>query len=190
MSGILGFHDLTYKLLGQILKIALTPAVWSVEALVDAVLKALDPVTIKLIEKANKNPEKEISRLIYYAKNRGYINAELQTTITGINRLKKLEFTYLEMDKPWDKKWRIVMYDIPEDQKVAREQIRRLIKQLGFVQLQRSVWIHPLPCLKQFEQIKEANGLGDALILIETRRLSGSRKFEKHFTDLYPSIKF
>lgn len=190
MSSLVGFHNLTYKLLGQILRIALAPAAWSVEGLTNAVLKALNPATVKLIEKADKNPEKEISRLIYYAKDRGYINSKLQTTVAGAKRLSKLDFTNLEMKKPWDRKWRIVMYDIPEDKKTAREQIRRLIKQLGFVQLQRSVWVHPLPCLEQFKQIKEANGLGDALVLVETEKMTGVEKFENHFMDLYPKIKF
>ncbi len=190
MSGMLGFHDVTYKLLGLILRAALKPAVWTVEVLADVVLSALDSTTSELIEAAGKNPEKEVARLIYYAKNRGYLNSKLQTTKSGSERLMKLDFNYLEMNEPWDGKWRMVMYDIPEEKKTAREHIRRLVKQLGFVQLQRSIWIHPLPCLNQFEKIKEANGLENTLILIETENIAGVEKFQNHFTNLYPELKF
>ncbi len=190
MSGMLGFHDLTYKLLGLILRAALTPAIWTVEILADAVLTALDPIISKSIEESGKSPEKEVARLIYYAKSRGYLNSKLQTTKSGSERLIKLDFNHLEMNEPWDGRWRMVMYDIPEDKKTAREHIRRLVKQLGFVQLQRSIWIHPLPCLEQFEKIKEANGLEDTLILIETGEITGVDKFKSHFKNLYPKIKF
>lgn len=190
MSGVLRFHDTTHRLLGLILKVALTPAKWTVEALVSAVVGSLDPVTTKLLKEAQKDPEKEISRLIYYAKDRGYLNRKLHTTTTGSDRLRKIQFSHLEMAKPWDGKWRIVMYDIPEEKKAAREQIRRLIKQLGFVQLQRSVWIHPLPCFEEFIRIKQAHSLESTLILIETDEISGVRRFHRHFRRLYPNIKF
>jgi len=190
MSGILRFHDLTYKLLGQILKLAFQPVAWSVGLLTEAVLEALDPIALKLLEQADKNPEKEIARLIYYAKSRGYINNKFQTTKTGAEKLEKLQFTTLEYQGEWDKKWRIVMYDIPEDKRRARDQVRRLIKQLGFVQLQRSVWVHPLPCLKQFRAIKEANRLEDSLVLVETSKLEGDGKYRRHFKQIYPQIEF
>lgn len=190
MSGILGFHDLTYKLLAQILKLAIGSVVWSVESLVTAVRESLDSATVRLLEESDKDPDKEISRLIHYAKRKGYINSKLQTTEAGATRLSKLNFGVLEMEGQWDGRWRIVMYDIPEEKRSARDHIRRLVGQLGFVQLQRSVWVHPLPCLEQFKAIKEAHGLDDALIMIETTNLPGISEHKSHFTRIYPRIKF
>jgi len=46
--------------------------------------------------------------------------------------------------KPWDKKWRLVVFDIPEKNRLARDALRKKLKELGFAPLQRSTWISPL----------------------------------------------
>lgn len=50
----------------------------------------------------------------------------------------------------WDGKWRIVMFDIPEYLKKYRDELRTQLEMLNFFQLQKSVWIHPLPLPKEF----------------------------------------
>ena len=47
---------------------------------------------------------------------------------------------------PWDGKWRIVTYDIPEQFAVLRRKVRTVLKRAGFVQLQQSLWIYPHEC--------------------------------------------
>jgi len=46
----------------------------------------------------------------------------------------------------WDGKWRIVMFDIPEEKKKIRNRLRRLLESAGLVRLHDSVWVHPYPC--------------------------------------------
>lgn len=53
----------------------------------------------------------------------------------------------------WDKKWRIVMFDIPEKYKKARDALRWHLKQLGFIQLQKSVFCFPYDCKKEIDLI-------------------------------------
>lgn len=43
--------------------------------------------------------------------------------------------------KKWDKKWRLLIYDVPQKNKSARESIRRYIKSLGFGMVQQSCWV-------------------------------------------------
>lgn len=43
----------------------------------------------------------------------------------------------------WDKKWRIVIFDIPEAKRNSRNNLRRYLKMLGFGKVQRSIWISP-----------------------------------------------
>lgn len=47
---------------------------------------------------------------------------------------------------PWDKKWRIILYDIPEDEREARDAFRDHLKQLGVRKLQHSAGIYPFDC--------------------------------------------
>ena len=43
----------------------------------------------------------------------------------------------------WDKKWRLVVFDIPEEKRKLRDYLRRYLKTLGFGKVQRSIWISP-----------------------------------------------
>ncbi len=189
MSGILRYHDLTYKIMGQILRLCVSTATWSVKTLTTAVANSLSEDTLKLARDNGKDTQNEVRRLVYYSKSQGYLNPRLQTTKRGADKLAQLDFREIEMTEPWDGKWRLVMYDIPEEKRNARDQVRRLIKQLGFAQLQQSAWIHPLPCLNEFEIIKEVNGLDDALLLIETEKIKGVERYKQHFSSLYPKLK-
>jgi len=59
----------------------------------------------------------------------------------------------------WDKLWRIVSFDVPEDEKPARDALRDHLFQLGFYELHKSVFIHPFECL---DEVKFVAGLHDA----------------------------
>ena len=45
--------------------------------------------------------------------------------------------------KSWDKKWRILIYNIPEDLRHLRDNLRKELQSLGFGSLGISVWISP-----------------------------------------------
>lgn len=53
----------------------------------------------------------------------------------------------IEFKKPkkWDGKWRIVMFDIPEKDRLFRDVLRRHLKTLKFGKLQHSVFVSPYP---------------------------------------------
>lgn len=44
-------------------------------------------------------------------------------------------------NEKWDGKWRIVVWDIPEQKRIIRNLFRRNLKKWGFKSLQKSVWI-------------------------------------------------
>jgi len=49
----------------------------------------------------------------------------------------------------------IVVFDVPEDRRDVRQQIRRLLKQSGFVSIQRSVWASPFDAAKELSRFLE-----------------------------------
>ena len=63
----------------------------------------------------------------------------------------------MEIKKPakWDGEWRIVIFDIPERFKKAREALRLKLKELGFRELQKSVFIFPYECEDEINFIVE-----------------------------------
>jgi len=107
--------------------------------------------------KANKNKlrrnisELENHKFIRYRKKGEWWNIEL--TKKGKTAARKLGLDNLKIKKPgkWDQKWRVVLFDIPEKKRIGRDALRRKIKELGFVELQKSVFVYPYPCRKEIE---------------------------------------
>jgi len=56
-----------------------------------------------------------------------------------------LEEMTIERPKRWDGVWRLVLFDIPSNKNKARDALRWKMKQLGFYQLQKSVFLFPPP---------------------------------------------
>jgi DNA-binding transcriptional regulator PaaX len=63
-------------------------------------------------------------------------------------RALRYQFNNLIIKRPqrWDKKWRIVLFDIPEEKRKIRDALRKKLKNLGFLEFQKSVFIFPYPC--------------------------------------------
>ncbi len=49
----------------------------------------------------------------------------------------------LKPKKGWDRQWRIIIFDIPERLHHKRDVLRNALRRIGFVQLQKSVWVYP-----------------------------------------------
>jgi len=82
---------------------------------------------------------------------RGFLAWEgkkLRLTDKGERRLRLLELHDYQIKKPkrWDKRWRVLIFDIPEKRKGLRDKVRRTLAAVGFVRLQDSVWIYPYDC--------------------------------------------
>ncbi len=88
-------------------------------------------------------------------------NADGTITLVLTDKGKERALTYnldnIEIKKPnqWDKKWRVVLFDIPEKIKKAREAIRRHLKNLGFYEFQKSVFVHPYDCKDEIDYLIE-----------------------------------
>lgn len=116
-----------------------------------------------------------------------YRAAEYRITPHGTERLEELTLSQLQAtSRVWDGKWRLVFFDIPEVSRSARDQVRRLLKELGFQRLQLSVWVHPLPCLDFFQKIQEAYGIENHLFMAQTSEINIPEEIVTHFQRQYP----
>ncbi|QPG48979.1 transcriptional regulator PaaX [Saccharolobus solfataricus] len=59
--------------------------------------------------------------------------------------LERTRRVYEKTRRRWDGKWRIVVYNIPENNREVRDRLRRELKWLGFGMLAQSTWISPNP---------------------------------------------
>lgn len=122
----------------------------------------------KSFQKNRQYPKRKFCDAFYRLRKRGYLEVErkgrqIYITLTEEGRKKagRFQINSLEIKKQkrWDRKWRLVIFDIAQLKKVYREAFRGKLKELKFYQLQKSVWIHPFPCRDEIELLKEFFGL-------------------------------
>jgi len=68
----------------------------------------------------------------------------------------------IKKQKKWDRKWRLLIFDIADKQKIKREALRGKLKELGFFQLQKSVWVCPYESKKQIILLRDFFDLASA----------------------------
>lgn len=68
----------------------------------------------------------------------------------------------------WDGKWRIVIFDIPEKRRAARDLLRYNLKHWGFTPWQQSVWVTKKDCTKPLREYIKNVGIEDWVMVIES----------------------
>lgn len=80
-------------------------------------------------------------------------------TLTEKGKLVTLRYSVENLKLPkfksWDNLWRVVLFDIPESKKKARDALSFKLKQVGFYPLQKSVFIYPYECKKELNFLIE-----------------------------------
>ena len=113
----------------------------------------------KILER--KKRRRQFSQFINYLKEQGYIRvAQLKgkkgvlLTLKGQRKGLRAKFRlYSEFKTRKDKKWIMVIFDIPEVKRKYRDDFRDFLISLGFQNLQKSVWVCPYDVLKELEEI-------------------------------------
>lgn len=146
---------------------------------------------LKSYQRWNKYPKKKVCDTFYLLRKKGYINIEkrnhqiyISLTEDGKKKAGMFQINNLKIKKPkkWDRKWRIVIFDIAQLKKVYREAFRGKLKELGFYPLQKSVWIHPFDCRAEVELLKDFFGLSDKEIrLITADKIENDENLKKTF---------
>lgn len=96
-------------------------------------------------------------------------------TLTEKGKLKTLKFNIdnlkIKEQERWDGRWRIVLFDIPESKKVAREALRRKLKELGFFRLQKSAFVYPFGCKNEIDFIRSVYEVKDNVKYLEVSKI-------------------
>lgn len=146
---------------------------------------------LKGIKRMNKYPNKKVYDTFYRLKRQGYINfyeknnqIYIHLTEKGEKRAGWMQIDNLKINraKKWDKKWRLVMFDISHLKRIYREALRGKLKELGFCLFQKSVWIIPYDCTKEIGILKEFFGLKESEVrLVVAQDIGGDKDFKRIF---------
>lgn len=174
-------------------------ALASVSALTAGIILApqLTSFVCKMLYKKTKNKQylrsdKSITRTLRRLRQQELIswkeNRQGKVTITltdsGKKRILKYQLKDMSIKQPkrWDRKWRVVIFDIPEDHKNARDVMREKLKILGLYQLQKSVWVHPYRCKDEVDFVSHVYGVGRYLLYLETFYLENEEFLRERFS--------
>jgi len=107
----------------------------------------------------------------------------LVITDKGHKHLQKYQFEDLQIAKPkyWDGKWRMVIFDIPERFKKAREALRHKLKDLGFYQFQKSVFVYPYECRNEIDFVSSFFGINKYVSYLLVEDADAKHFLQSHF---------
>lgn len=122
------------------------------------------------------------NRVIILSQENGKFKAEL--TKKGKRIVEEIKFQELKIEKPktWDRKWRVIIFDIPESKnRIGRDALREKLKKMDFYLLQKSVWVYPYPCKKEVQFLTELFEITPHVNIITAEKIYDDIKLKKHF---------
>src|SRR3989344_7555325 len=150
----------------------------------------LAPNAIKMF---GRNPAKFFKNNIYRSRDKliekGLLaytqkNGKKYLVLTGKGERKLREWGVAgySLDKPkrWDKKWRILTFDIWEKRREVRDKLRLVLRRMGFYQMQRSVWVYPYDCEDFIQLLKADFRIGKGMVYIIADQVENAKILEKH----------
>lgn len=130
---------------------------------------------------------KKYSDTIYRLKRQGWVR---EKWVGGVKFLEltgegELEFlvsqAYMPRPDTWDGKWRMVMFDIPEDVRGQRNKLRQLLRRYGYKALQGSVFVYPYPLSRAAIEFLEKSKLMDYIRIMRIDEMDNDKDLRKAF---------
>lgn len=149
------------------------------------------PNTLQAFAKAgivpNKRQKEVINRTRDVLVKDGSMRRDAQGFLTltkkGEEKLQaysRSDYTLL-VPRIWDKKWRVLIFDVPEERKTLRDKIRNTLVCIGFLRVQDSVWIFPYDCEELIALLKADFKVGKDLLYLIVEKIENDNEFRDWF---------
>ena len=151
------------------------------------------PVGIPGIGRRNKYRLKhQVKSALSRLAQKGYVvfeerngNRYARITPAGEKELKYQEqktALKLQRRRRWDKRWRVIAFDIPERRRNIRDRLRIVMRDAGFYRLQDSVWLYPYDCEDFITLLKADLKIGAAVLYMVVEQIENDGKLKEHFS--------
>jgi DNA-binding transcriptional regulator PaaX len=123
-----------------------------------------------------------ITGLVEYRKNDKGVKC-LRLTARGREKLKNYALKNLVIKKPWrwDKKYRVIIFDIKEFKRKTRDKLRRWLEHLDFIRLQNSVWVYPYECREVIVLLKSHFKIGKEVLYMTVDSIENDKWLKEEF---------
>ncbi len=93
----------------------------------------------------------------------------------------KVKHIKLQTKPKWDKLWRIVTFDIPEELKANRRRFSRTLLAKGMFSLERSIFVYPHECKEEIYKIARLYEVDDYICYITASAVVPDSKLKSAF---------
>lgn len=106
----------------------------------------------------------------------------IRLTERGQRELLRYQLKKKRLEKrKWDGKWRLLIFDIKERRRSARDRARQDMITFGFVRLQDSAWVYPYECEEVVTLLKAQYRIGREMLYLVTDHFEGDEMLRKKF---------
>lgn len=108
----------------------------------------------------------------------------ISLTKEGSHTLRDLQLDLIgfKQSKSWDGRWRLIMFDIPDNKKVARNALSFKLKKMGALRIQDSVYMYPYPCREEVDFIGDFFLIRRYITYLEASSFDGDEALRKAFS--------
>jgi DNA-binding transcriptional regulator PaaX len=149
------------------------------------------PNILTILNKRDNNySKKQVSNALCYLKRDGFVmvihegdKRKIELTKRGKQKLYNSFMYDVHVKKPkiWDRKWRVVIFDIPVKYNRQRTVFRRKIKAIGFFQMQKSVWIYPYKCEDEIFYLAKLLNIDKYMDILLVKKYFNDQKIKRYF---------
>ena len=108
----------------------------------------------------------------------------VELTVKGRELTETFFTDFYQIPEPtfWDGKWRVLVFDMREKRRKARDTLRTMLRNAGFIRLQDSVWVYPYPCDEFVELVRAhlKSGTGELQYFV-AEALESDKQFRSNF---------
>lgn len=134
---------------------------------------------------------KQISSKMQYLKKNGLIliseqkdgSKKILLSVRGREKLSRYYVKTIKIRKPilWDRKWRVVIFDVPVEKNSVRIHFRNILKEWGFFQVQRSIWVFPYDCEDEVFFLSKMLHIDEYVDILIVDKFYNDQKFKQIF---------
>jgi len=112
---------------------------------------------VKIKEKDFRDAITDLKKSKFIEKKMNY-DGSVAISLTDRGKLRALNIQFKKLNNKkehWDRRWRMVAFDIPEEFKKGRNALRYRLRLAGFYELQESLFLYPYDCEKEIKTFIE-----------------------------------
>ena len=153
-------------------------------------VSVISPNILSLLKTTSSG--RKLANKLFYTKSvfwdlvkEGYIEVDTKTKKNArLTEKGKRQFKLSKIPiKPrhWDRKWRLLVFDIKERRRRTRNKIRDTLRVFGFFRLQNSVWVYPYDCEEFVSLLKVDQKIGKDVLYVIADQIENDKPLRMHY---------